>query len=201
MNRSKCLQGWVLVIGLFVGLASAYGAVAPYGFARDRLVEVRGAAGSVRADVSVTLTSGELKEYRASAAALGGERSWTMTQVGGEERLVVGSSAPDVARLLWLMVLSDNPLGQLGEWAGEARFEEVASVEVHDGDLVYSYGEATRVWVSRDLSRLLRVEVTLGSHRWDAVATGRAGESWLPEVVNVSRDGQGYAVMRLSIRP
>lgn len=199
MNRSKYKVVLTLVLGgLVFASAVAYGAVAPFNIVRDRLVDVRTGTKGVEVDANLALTGEELREYRGKGLAYEAGGSWDLGLVGGEGSLKISGDSAGFSRILWVMVLGENPLDKIAEWGMAVRPTEMTSVEVHDGELVYSYGESTRVWVSRDLSRLLRVQLVEDGRRWDALATGRVGESWLPGTVSLSVDGRAYGVLRLT---
>lgn len=199
MNRSNSGVLLALVLGMAVfASALAYGAVAPFGLVRDRLVDSRAGTKGVEVDANLALTADELREYLGKGLVYEAGGSWDLGLVGGEGNLRISGENEGFSRLLWLMVLGENPLDKIAEWGMAVSPAEMTSVEVYDGDLVYSYGESTRVWVSRDLSRLLRVQLVEGGRRWDAVATGRVGESWLPGTVSLIVDGRAYGVLHLT---
>ncbi|MFU8806221.1 MAG: hypothetical protein ACNA8W_20585 [Bradymonadaceae bacterium] len=197
MNLNKISQILILGLGAVCLFAvSAQAAIAPFEMVRHRLIEVREQTKDVRVEATLTLTGEELKEFRGGSLDYKAGESWTLGEVGGDGKLKIAGDGSSFDRLIWLMVLADDPIGKLGEWGvGVAPSE--TSVEVHGDDLVYRYGESTRIWVSRDLSRLLRVQLVHGKHRWDASVTGTLEESWMPAMVTVTKDGRPFGVLRL----
>lgn len=171
------------IIAVFMSEPAA-AALPPFDLVRESLVQTRKKQKSTTLDLRVTQTSGKLVEWKLAGKFAFGE---VPQKLGGEEVAL---------RLLWIALLSSDPVGELQKRHGLVNASR-ATVGVQE-QFVYVYGGLPAVSVFRDLKRLAALSVESGGHTWVARLT------WDDDRLTgamITRDGRTVLTARSATPP
>lgn len=174
---------------LMLATAPAWAALPPFELAQRALADHRD-EGSVKLAFDVTVARKHIESFR-----LEGKAKWgaSATLKGPSGAVELSAESPTGLRLLWIALLSRDPVAALATYGFVDRHRSEVGVA---GDFVYIYGSNPRVAVYRDFQRLAWFEVTADDVRW------RTSLTWDETGViaaTVTRDGAPFVSARRSL--
>lgn len=184
LPRTRLIGALALVLMIAFEASAATAAVPPFELVRSALVQARQQQKTVTLDLRVAQTSGKLVEWNLSGTF----------DIGAVPERLAGDPIP--LRLLWIAVLSADPIAELQKSFGLINAAR-ATVGVQE-QFVYVYGAQPAASVHRDLKRLAALSVGVDGHTWACRLTW--DEARLTGVM-VTRDGRTVLTARSSSTP